>query len=165
MPTPRTFRIWPTPFPPLRSTALPIRWSAAERSPIPNFTFNDGTSVGTNVNVPQETLIRKYQFSDIFSWTHGTHNMKMGANWIYFAKMGGYFYSGLGYFMTFWDDPVCIQAGACPQRQRTACIRRASPLREQCRKCHTRRAAVRPRSRRGVRWVCSSRMTGRYRLG
>jgi hypothetical protein len=80
----------------------------------PNITFNDGTTVGTNVNVPQETLIRKYQFSDNFTWTHGTHNFKFGGNWIYFSKMGGYFYSGLGYFMTFWDDPVCIQAGSCP---------------------------------------------------
>jgi hypothetical protein len=76
--------------------------------------FADGTSVGLNPNVPQETLIRKYQFADNFTWTHGTHNFKFGANWIYFAKMGGYFYSQLGYTLNFWDDPVCIAAGACP---------------------------------------------------
>ena len=81
----------------------------------PNITFADGSTVGTNVNVPQETLIRKYQFEDVFSWTHNKHSMKMGGNWIYFAKTGGYFYSGLGYFMTFWDDPTCIQAGICPE--------------------------------------------------
>ena len=81
--------------------------------PIPNIAFADGTNVGLNPNVPQETLIRKYQFSDNFTWTHGTQNFKFGANWIYFAKMGGYFYSGLGYFMTFWDNPACIAAGAC----------------------------------------------------
>lgn len=96
---------------PINSFTYPVLGGGTVTNP--NITFSDGTTVGTNVNVPQETLIRKYQFSDNFSWTHGVHNMKMGANWIYFAKMGGYFYSGLGYFMTFWDDPACIQSDTC----------------------------------------------------
>jgi hypothetical protein len=75
---------------------------------IPNIVFPTGTSVGLNVNVPQETLIRKYQFADVFTWTKGAHNLKFGGNEIYFAKMGGYFFSGLGYFLTFNDDPVTI---------------------------------------------------------
>ena len=41
--------------------------------------LSDGTNVGINANVPQQTLIRKYQFSDNFTWTHGTHNFKFGA--------------------------------------------------------------------------------------
>ena len=97
---------------PLNSFTYPVAGGGTVTNP--NITFADGSTVGTNVNVPQETLIRKYQFDDVFSWTHGTHNMKMGANWIYFAKMGGYFYSGLGYFLTFWDDPSFIQANTCP---------------------------------------------------
>ncbi len=96
---------------PINSFTYPVAGGGVVTNP--NFTFSDGTTVGTNVNVPQETLIRKYQFSDTFSWTHGTHNMKFGGNWIYFAKMGGYFYSGLGYFATFWDNPSCIQTGVC----------------------------------------------------
>jgi len=80
----------------------------------PYILFNDGNSVGLNPNVPQETLIRKYQFRDDFTWSHGTHNLKFGGNWLYFAKMGGYFYSQNGYSITFWDDPVCIAAGTCP---------------------------------------------------
>jgi hypothetical protein len=65
--------------------------------------------VGSNVNVPQETLIRKYQFRDDFTWVHGNHNMKMGVNWDYIAKMGGYFYFGAnGYQVTFWDSPQTI---------------------------------------------------------
>ena len=79
----------------------------------PNISFSDGTNVGINPNVPQETLIRKYQFSDNFTWTHGTQNFKFGANWIYFSKMGGYFYSQLGYTLTFWDNPACMAAGDC----------------------------------------------------
>ncbi len=98
---------------PLNSFTYPVAGGGTVTNP--NITFADGTTVGTNVNVPQETLIRKYQFQDVFSWTHGVHNMKIGGNWIYFAKMGGYFYSGLGYFMTFWDDPACIQTGICQE--------------------------------------------------
>ena len=116
---------------PINSFTYPIVGGGTVTNP--NITFTDGTTVGTNINVPQETLIRKYQFSDVFSWTHGVHNMKMGANWIYFAKMGGYFYSGLGYFMTFWDNPTCIQSGVCPDADPPSLIisiRRAFRLRE-----------------------------------
>lgn len=65
--------------------------------------------VGQNVNVPQATFIRKYQFRDDFSLIHGSHNMKFGVNYIYLAKLGGYFYFGAnGYQITFWDDPSVI---------------------------------------------------------
>lgn len=81
----------------------------------PNLNFPDGTQTGENVNVPQETLIRKYQIRDDFSWTHGRHNMKMGVNWIYFAKTGGFFFFGAnGYQAFFWDDPRCVATGSCP---------------------------------------------------
>jgi hypothetical protein len=81
----------------------------------PNIIFSDGSNVGQNVNVPQETLIRKYQFRDDFNWLHGKHNFKFGVNEIYFAKFGGFFFFGAnGYQATFWDDPVCIQLNSCP---------------------------------------------------
>jgi hypothetical protein len=65
--------------------------------------------VGTNVNVPQETLIRKYQFRDDFTWVKGNHNIHLGANWDYVAKMGGYFYFGAnGYQVTFWQTPTTM---------------------------------------------------------
>ncbi len=80
----------------------------------PNIAFADGSNVGINANVPQQTLIRKYQLRDDFTWIHGKHNMKFGGSEIYFAKMGGYFYSQLGYTLTLWDNPECIAAGSCP---------------------------------------------------
>jgi len=84
----------------------------------PNINFGDGTNVGQNVNVPQQTLIRKYQVRDDFNWTHGKHNMKFGGNEIYFAKFGGYFYFGSnGYQLFFLDSPVCIQANSCGANQ------------------------------------------------
>jgi hypothetical protein len=80
----------------------------------PNLNFPDSTNVGTNVNVPQVTLIRKYQFRDDFNWLHGKHNFKFGANEIYFAKFGGSFFFGAnGYQAFFWNDPACIAAGSC----------------------------------------------------
>jgi hypothetical protein len=79
----------------------------------PNILLADGSSVGINANVPQQTLIRKYQFRDDFNWMHGKHNMKFGGNEIYFAKMGGYFYSQLGYTISLWDNPACIAANNC----------------------------------------------------
>jgi hypothetical protein len=65
--------------------------------------------LGTNANVPQQTLIRKYQFRDDFSWLAGRHSLKFGANYIYLAKLGGYFYSGAnGYELTLFDTPSAI---------------------------------------------------------
>jgi hypothetical protein len=82
----------------------------------PNINFGDGTQVGQNVNVPQQTLIRKYQFRDDFNWLHGKHNLKFGVNDIYFAKFGGFFFFGAnGYQAFFWDNPVCIAANNCPK--------------------------------------------------
>jgi Carboxypeptidase regulatory-like domain len=63
--------------------------------------------VGQNVNVPQQTLIRKYQVRDDFNWIVGRHNMKFGANYIYLAKLGGFFFFGAnGYQVTFFDLPA-----------------------------------------------------------
>jgi len=75
----------------------------------PNILFPSGAEIGTNVNVPQQTLIRKYQFRDDFSWIRGKHTMKYGVNYIYLAKLGGFFFFGAnGYQVFFWDDPSCI---------------------------------------------------------
>ena len=80
----------------------------------PNINFADASQVGQNVNVPQETLIRKYQFRDDFNWLHAKHNMKFGVNEIYFAKTGGFFFFGAnGYQLFFLDNPPCIQANTC----------------------------------------------------
>lgn len=74
----------------------------------PNIIF-PSAEIGNNVNVPQQTLIRKYQFRDDFAWTYNRHNMKFGANYIYLAKLGGSFFFGAnGYQVFFWDDASTI---------------------------------------------------------
>jgi len=93
---------------PTRSFTYPI--AGGGNAINPNISFFSGENVGLNVNVPQETLIRKYQFRDDFAWTRGSHSMKFGGNYIYLAKLGGYFYSAYGYSVIFADDPSAILA-------------------------------------------------------
>ncbi len=97
---------------PTKSFTYPVAGGGTVTNP--NIIFSDGSQVGQNANVPQKTLIRKYQVRDDFNWLHGKHNFKFGVNDIYFAKMGGSFFFGAnGYQALFWDDPVCIQANNC----------------------------------------------------
>ncbi len=73
----------------------------------PNLTFPSVQS-GANVNVPQKTAIRKYQFRDDFSFQTGSHNMKVGTNYIN-TDLGGFFFFGAnGYQIIFFDDPLTI---------------------------------------------------------
>jgi len=74
----------------------------------PLITFPGGAELGNNINVPQETLIRKWQFRDDFSWVHGRHTSKFGANAVYLSRLGGFFFSGLGYQVIFNDDASTI---------------------------------------------------------
>jgi hypothetical protein len=90
---------------PGRTFTLPVAGGGVAVNPLLTF---PSAELGNNANVPQQTLIRKYQVRDDFSWTKGHHNLKVGANWVYLAKMGGYFYSTLGYQLIFFDDPVDI---------------------------------------------------------
>lgn len=73
----------------------------------PNITFPTVTT-GRNVNVPQATLERKYQFRDDFSFQTGAHNVKVGANYIYTTLDGFFFFGAQGYALTFFDDPLTI---------------------------------------------------------
>jgi len=101
---------------PSRSFSLPTEDGGTAVNPEICFKPNPGcgggapeVEVGQNVNVPQETFIRKYQFRDDFTLTLGKHNMHFGANYIYLAKLGGSFFFGAnGYQATFWDNPSTI---------------------------------------------------------
>src|SRR5712692_10262637 len=58
----------------------------------PNLLF-PSVPTGANVNVPQQTKERKFQFRDDFSWQAGKHNTKFGVNYIY-TKLAGFFFFG-----------------------------------------------------------------------
>src|SRR5215470_7555194 len=62
----------------------------------PNFTFplSAGTiQFGTNINVPQGSVQRKYQFKDDLSKGVGKHTFKAGVDYIWTPLMGGFFES------------------------------------------------------------------------
>lgn len=57
----------------------------------PLFTFPTGIEFGTNTNVPQNSIQRKYQFKDDLAKTIGKHTFKTGVDFIYTPMMGGFF--------------------------------------------------------------------------
>jgi hypothetical protein len=74
----------------------------------PRLTFPGGIEIGPNVNTPQATLERKYQFRDDFTMQVGNHGLKFGGNYIY-TDLGGYFFFGSsGYTVNFFDTPSVI---------------------------------------------------------
>ncbi len=79
----------------------------------PNLVFPTVQS-GRNVNVPQATLVNKYQFRDDFSWTAGDHALKMGMNYIHTRLDGFFFFGAQGYQVTFFDDPLVISTNRIP---------------------------------------------------
>jgi hypothetical protein len=104
---------------PGRTFTVPVFGGGSATNPLISF---PSAELGQNVNVPQQTLIRKYQFRDDFSWALGRHNQKFGVNYIYLAKLGGFFFFGAnGYTVAFWDDPTTIfsNAAAYPDRLST----------------------------------------------
>jgi outer membrane receptor protein involved in Fe transport len=60
----------------------------------PLFTFPLGANTiqfGTNTNIPQNSIQRKYQFKDDLSKTVGKHTFKTGFDFIWTPLMGGFF--------------------------------------------------------------------------
>lgn len=71
----------------------------------PYITFPDGTSFGTNVNVPQKSSQHKFQFRDDYSWTHGAHTLRAGVDFIYEPQVGGFFENNPTPEFDFFDSP------------------------------------------------------------
>jgi len=74
----------------------------------PNILF-PSVQTGANVNVPQQTKERKFQFRDDISVLHGKHSMKFGVNYIHTLLTGFFFFGANGYQITFFDDPLTIK--------------------------------------------------------
>ncbi len=74
----------------------------------PLVTFPDGTSFGTNVNVPQQSFQKKWQFRDDISKTMGKHTFKMGVDYIFNPVEGGFFESGSTIALGFSASPSDI---------------------------------------------------------
>lgn len=74
----------------------------------PNIVFPSVQS-GANVNVPQQTKERKFQFRDDISVLRGQHSMKFGLNYIHTELNGFFFFGANGHQVFFFDDPLTIK--------------------------------------------------------
>jgi carboxypeptidase family protein len=63
---------------------------------------------GTNVNVPQQSIQKKYQFKDDLFWTIGNHGLKLGGDYVAIPKLGGFFKFNATPNVTFLDNPSVI---------------------------------------------------------
>ena len=77
---------------------------------VPYVTFIGGSSFGTNVNVPQESYQKKWQFRDDITKTLGRHTFGAGVDFIYNPKLGGFFESNSTVEVDFGADPSAIVA-------------------------------------------------------
>src|SRR5215510_10218062 len=66
---------------------------------------NGGSCFGTNLNVPQQSYQRKYQFRDDLTKTWGNHTFKTGADYIWNPTLGGYFEFNSTLEIDFAADP------------------------------------------------------------
>ncbi len=75
----------------------------------PLMTFPGGIQIGANVNAPQSTLERKYQFRNDTTAIKGNHTLKFGVNYIH-TELGGFFFFGSkGYTINWFDSPLTIR--------------------------------------------------------
>ncbi|HST79059.1 MAG TPA: TonB-dependent receptor [Verrucomicrobiae bacterium] len=73
----------------------------------PLVTFPDA-QFGTNTNVPQNSIQRKWQFKDDVSKTIGKHTFRAGVDYIYTPFMGGFFEFNPTLEIDFGANPTCI---------------------------------------------------------
>lgn len=57
-------------------------------------TFPSGANFGTNANVPQGLVERKWQFKDEISVIRGHHTFRTGVDYVWLPEMGGFFETG-----------------------------------------------------------------------
>lgn len=77
---------------------------------VPNITFPQAISFGTNVNVPQESYQQKYQFKDDISIVRGNHTFKTGFDFVWEPKLGGFFKFNPTLEIDFSQLPSAIRA-------------------------------------------------------
>src|SRR6478609_1559076 len=76
----------------------------------PLFTFPGGIQFGTNTNVPQNSIQRKYQFKDDIAKTVGKHTFKTGVDYIWTPFMGGFFEFNPTLEIDYGQSPSAILA-------------------------------------------------------
>src|SRR6476659_1823272 len=76
----------------------------------PLVTLPGGIQFGTNTNVPQNSIQRKFQFKDDIAKTIGKHTFKTGVDYIYTPFMGGFFEFNPTLEIDYGQSPSAILA-------------------------------------------------------
>jgi len=88
---------------------------------VPTFTFpgSGGTpiSFGTNTNVPQQSIQKKWQLRDDLSMIKGRHSFKTGFDYVWEPELGGFFEFNPTLEIDFFDDPSVITTNAAKYPQ------------------------------------------------
>lgn len=71
-------------------------------------TFADGSTFGTNGNVPQQSIQKKWQFKDDVSIVHGVQTFHTGVDYVWEPVLGGLFEFTPVPTVTFLDSPEWI---------------------------------------------------------
>lgn len=90
---------------------------SSTRTPLITF---PSAQFGTNTNIPQESIQRKWQFKDDLSKTLGNHTLKTGFDYIFTPYMGGFFEFNPTLEIDFNDNPSCI-LGVAPDATTKGC--------------------------------------------
>lgn len=91
----------------------------------PLITFPDA-QFGTNTNVPQNSIQRKWQFKDDVTKTLGQHTLRAGVDYIWTPMMGGFFEFNPTLEIDFGANPSCI-LGVGPDAATPGCGPAAFP--------------------------------------
>ncbi len=75
---------------------------------VPTFTFPGNITFGTNTNVPQQSIQKKWQFKDDISITKGRHSFKTGFDYVWEPELGGFFEFNPTLEIDFFDVPSVI---------------------------------------------------------
>jgi len=96
---------------------------SSTRAPLISFPV---AQFGTNTNVPQQSIQRKWQFKDDVSKTLGRHTFKTGIDYIWTPYMGGFFEFNPTLEIDFRENPSCI-LGVAPDTTTAGCGAAAFP--------------------------------------
>jgi outer membrane receptor protein involved in Fe transport len=77
---------------------------------VPTVNFPNSIYFGTNLNVPQQSYQAKWQFRDDISITRGKHTFKIGLDYLWEPKLGGFFEFNPTPGITFLDLPSAIRS-------------------------------------------------------
>src|SRR5487761_1443458 len=74
--------------------------------------FPDSSTFGTNGNVPQQSIQKKWQFKDDLTITHGTQAFHAGVDYVWEPVLGGLFEFTPVPTLTFLDNPSVITSNS-----------------------------------------------------